>query len=1421
MYASTSPSHESRSGPGRRSAPPRTGPTLQRADTSPALRLARLVPAAGQSSLNGLVQNSPPTGRTRVGQAGDRFEQEAEQTADRVMHSPLVQRKASEQEETAQARPLIQLQTEEEEETAQAKPLSQRQAEEEEEPVQAKGSPPGSRVSRGVQAGLDSSKGGGAPLPATTRGFMESRFGRDFSQVRIHTGSEAVQMSQELKAQAFTRGSDIYFNAGRFDPGSSQGRHLLAHELTHTVQQGQAAVLPRLLHRQEETATTDTAEQIDMAAELAASNEEAAAAVDPTPATEAKQEALVGPAAKGKEKTAAEAEEKEAVEEKPGEEAPGEPRAEKEKKKAVGASFSLSLPKAEPKGVVGQYLETKSAGVLGRVLAKVTRLASNEKRHDPAAEKLAQSEAAVKPPKSEGAAQSNSEQVDKVDAAKSPETDPAKAKGALLREVEAAVPSKMKEINEFKSQGKAKVVGNRVLGKVKEDTAAVQTTYQAIEEAGPPKAPAQEPVELPPQEEAMETESLNLGQGAVPPLKEEHTDFGEYDRKSDELLQKEGLGEEQLNQVDEGDLYQARQERDGVKKKVTEEPAAIQEFARHQAQRVNTSLKAKETQTKAKMRDRRDSDLAATKAKQQKTKSALELKREEVAKRINTIYQTAKESITAKLALLEKQSLKRFDQGQAKASRQFEYEVHRDVNRWKRKRYSGFWGPAKWVKDKICGINDFPEVKAAFDRARANYVLTIDLLIQQITMEANLVIVQCKVELALARAEIKTYVDGLGPALKKVGQQALTDMKAKLDALAGDIDKKKQQLAQKLADKREEAIKKIDEKIEKMKEEMAGALAKLGNLLLEAALKFFRWALKKAGYDGKQLMGILNKGKAVVKKIVGDPIGFLGNIVDAVKLGIHNFEKNIKKHLVGGLISWLTGAMGDVGIQLPERFDLKGVLSFVLQVLGLTWANIRAKLVKRLGEKTVGMVEKGVTIVKRLVTEGPMALWAMIKEKAAEIKAKVMEGIRNWAIVELVKQGIIKLVSFLNPVGALIQAILAIYNTIMFFVENWDRIVQFVKTVFRSIADIAMGRLSAAAAAVERALAMTIPIILNFLARLLNLSGIGKAVKKIIHTIRAPIDRVLNKAVDFIANKAKSLFGRGKAMAGRAKAAAKKGAGAVTAFFSVGFRMGTSNHKLTTQAKGKRLVIVMRSTPAELIPKIEAARGKTTDPKAREKLDTYHTRAKEIDALLATNPSGRELGRAKQRLGALASSLQKFGAEYGMNDLFPVVEDENEGKVGRYRELKGRKGLTPDHEPQNAVMLNLKNLKLSDGQQVFTPDQTIASYSTGEGVCMQLNRARHMQTRTYGSQGTGTKKAAFSAMGVDTSNFVMKGVTTVTEARGKVKSAMNEALLADLAQVKKIYADPAWHLSKAIRERIKDGRRQVRNKNLARWPQAF
>lgn len=88
-----------------------------------------------------------------------------------------------------------------------------------------------------IERGLSASKGTGRPMSGPILKQMESSFGADFSSVRIHDNNLAIQMCSKLNAQAFAHGNDIYFNTGKYDPNSSTGIHLLAHELTHVIQQ--------------------------------------------------------------------------------------------------------------------------------------------------------------------------------------------------------------------------------------------------------------------------------------------------------------------------------------------------------------------------------------------------------------------------------------------------------------------------------------------------------------------------------------------------------------------------------------------------------------------------------------------------------------------------------------------------------------------------------------------------------------------------------------------------------------------------------------------------------------------------------------------------------------------------------------------------------------------------------------------------------------------------------------------------------------------------------------------------------------------------------------------------------------------------------------------------------------------------------
>lgn len=193
--------------------------------TAPAAVLNEVTPLRGTDTLHkNPLQSYSIQRKLTVGAPEDPYEREADAVADSVMRMPeqnFVQRKCNhcEEEEKVQRKPL----------SASITPFIQTKSEN------------AAAVSEGVAGSIHSSRGGGSLLDGGTQSFMSSRMGSDFSNVTIHNDDQSAQLSQNLSAKAFTVGNDIYFNQGQYQPQSSEGKRLLAHELTHTIQQGDVA----------------------------------------------------------------------------------------------------------------------------------------------------------------------------------------------------------------------------------------------------------------------------------------------------------------------------------------------------------------------------------------------------------------------------------------------------------------------------------------------------------------------------------------------------------------------------------------------------------------------------------------------------------------------------------------------------------------------------------------------------------------------------------------------------------------------------------------------------------------------------------------------------------------------------------------------------------------------------------------------------------------------------------------------------------------------------------------------------------------------------------------------------------------------------------------------------------------------------
>lgn len=210
-------------------------------------------PKMGNQAAQRLLREGVIQAKLTVNQPGDRFEQEADRAADAVMHMPEPRNADAIRESSSSSVPAAQRTCSECHKELHHSPVGVQRLcsecaktfnrkPEKKVNLQAKEVPGCTpKVTPTIQTQIDAIRGGGQPLPESERTFFEPRFGWDFSDVRIHADASAAESARSVTALAYTTGNHIVFGAGQYQPGTSTGRTLLAHELTHTIQQSSAS----------------------------------------------------------------------------------------------------------------------------------------------------------------------------------------------------------------------------------------------------------------------------------------------------------------------------------------------------------------------------------------------------------------------------------------------------------------------------------------------------------------------------------------------------------------------------------------------------------------------------------------------------------------------------------------------------------------------------------------------------------------------------------------------------------------------------------------------------------------------------------------------------------------------------------------------------------------------------------------------------------------------------------------------------------------------------------------------------------------------------------------------------------------------------------------------------------------------------
>jgi hypothetical protein len=749
------------------------------------------------------------------------------------------------------------------------------------------------------------------------------------------------------------------------------------------------------------------------------------------------------------------------------------------------------------------------------VAAKRTRIAV----HAPAAtESKSAQDAAVAPP-DDKEAQGKAANAEKMNAAKPGEFNKQAFMDAVNKAIEAQAPKNLDDADKFSKSGKADKIKSEVDGKVtdgKEKSAKdIETTTKAAPDTSAAKDKQVTPMtpDQPPANPGAPSaaDAIPAQQPAAV------TDFSEGPAQNDKAMADAEVTEDQLAKGNEPEFNEALSAKKTAETDSAKAPAKGKAAEAKQLSSAKTAAAASGTQAM--------NALTATRAAAGKevdggkgdTKSKDEKKRAEVTAKLQKVYDSTKKDVEETLSGLDKKVDEKFTSGEKAARDAFTADHKRRMKAYKDKRYSGWTGKARWVKDKFAGLPQ--EANNLYQEARKLYVAQMQTVISSVADIIGTELGKAKARIAKGRAELKAEVDKLPADLRQFGEEAAKDFAGKFDDLEATVNEKSEQLVQDLATKYTAALNKIDEEIKKLQEANKGLIDKAKDAIVGA--------IKTINELKNLLLGILAKAVSAIMKIIKDPIGFLGNLVKAVGAGLQLFITNIADHLKKGVVSWLLGTAVKAGLDLPQKFDLKGIIQIIGSLLGLTWANIRARVTRKgVPEQAMSAVEQSVPVAQTLAREGPAGAVKEITEEAGDLKATILEKLTSYLIPTVIIAGITWIISLLNPASAFVRAVKGIIDIVTFIVNQGAQIVEFVNAVLDAVIAIANGGSAGVPKMVEAALAASVPLLIGFLASLLGIGGLANKVKSVFHAVARPVNRAIDKIVGFIVKAGKKLWAK-------------------------------------------------------------------------------------------------------------------------------------------------------------------------------------------------------------------------------------------------------------------------------------------------------
>ena len=1256
---------------------------------------------------------------------------------------------------------------------------------------------------------LNSSKGGGSALPGDTRQVMESRFGADFSGVRIHTGTAAASMSGQIHAQAFTHGNDIYFNSGKFAPQTSEGGHLLAHELTHTIQQGasKTSVAPKKVIQ----VKTHPAGKSNGTPPTGLQRSEEASALQPSQKPELSNW-QVNPAgqlnigAAGSSSTEPKTDRKEA------------PQEEEMKGPGVQAFAQDHHPQAvAAREHTGSHRQT-CTGTTASLSAKPQQQTSSltyQQAITPAAPMMVHDRG----PPSVTVQQKSQVQRSVLD-------DAISGMGSFAGCVAEVWPEDIKRCALSKVQRGAMLIpGYRalrvVLGEDPVTNERVARNGHNLIEAAFDIMPGgrllhqklNEMQKLDAAAAWIDTQIARV-EGLVNGLFAAFRAF--WNRLDATALTSpfetlsEGVnivlnfigrlvdfaveaGSELLRMIKDWLLQQIvnfiREQTPAyplLKVILGKDPITGEEVARNGTNILN---------------------------------ALLELGGEEGVEQRKQMQETGSFQKVANY----------IDRGIAIFSGAYEQIVQGFRNIWSRVSIASLIDPVGTFR---MIYNEFAEPVSkvwAFVREVGAAILRFikEVLMRRLSAWARQ---QRGYPLITVLIGKDPFTDEVVPrnveniirgfmSLMEGGEEQFNQMKesgaidraaAEIDAAVARLNMTPAYIVQLFIDLWNSfSLNDLAHPIAAFQRIIARfgePIMRLIAFVVEIIRIVIHVILQIMNFPFDLINNIIAKAMQAIDLIKADPIGFLKNLLKAVKQGFMQFFDNILTHLWNGLKEWFLGEVTAAGIPIPTDFSVVGIITWLLAVLDITMEKVWEKLEERIGRPKVDRIRQMISMAQRVAgaageamdfirdvqERGFMAVIVdKIKEQLSNVWDMVMEAVKSFVMNQIINRVVTRLLSMLDPTGimAVINSAIAIYSAIQSFIRYLRELLEIVNSFVEGTLEIAQGNTKKAADFLEGALASGIPIVIGFLANQVGLN-LSERLRDALEGVREWADRGLTWVIDRLVTIVERLVEMGRS-------AVRTVMGWLGLRKEFTMENGES-HTLALAPSGTGAQLMIESTPMPLLTFIDQYLTQpglsATKIAAANDARLYATTdvADVINQIKAVPEGTSTTALEAQLLDKMVVLTNKLRLLVGETlPLSNFVDLYNlEGAAGTFASMPKPTGdaFTADHIPQNGLFEVVMELG------IFAPGSPMANHAakrTDNGYAMNERNIRHEEGRTYGSAGRATKNSFRTR-----ANNVMASTQTIQQKKSAIVELIKDDKNADIAAMQSVYGkdldDEVW-----------------------------